>query len=68
MTKITNAAGREIDFEAAAALMDIDVAGSVDHGEHGDGQTEQEFFDAYCEAHRARFGEEFEPNKANPVW
>ncbi len=65
MTTITNAAGKEIDFEAASNLMDNDLSADLDHGA---GLTEQEFFDAYCGKHRAKFGEEFEPNKANPVW
>ena len=65
MAKIINAAHREIDFEAAAKLMDTELSESF---EHGDGLTEQEFFDAYCLAHRRKFGKVFEPNKANPVW
>lgn len=30
--------------------------------------AEQEFFDAYAKAHAERFGEEWELDKANPVW
>lgn len=65
MTTITNVHGREIDFDAAAALMDGQV--SADIGD-GDGMTAQEYFNTYCDWHRARHGEEFEPNKSNPVW
>ena len=65
MAKIINASGREIDFDAAAILMDNDISASF---EHGDGLTEQEFFDVYCLEHRRKYGEEFEPNKKNPTW
>lgn len=61
---ITNTWGTEIDFTAAATLMDDEIreeiAGTVD--------TEQEFFDAYCKAHEEKYGEEFELAKANPVY
>jgi hypothetical protein len=65
MTTITNQNGTEINFDAAVALMDSSLreqvaANGVD--------TEQAFFLAYADAHREMFGEEFEPNKANPVW
>jgi hypothetical protein len=65
MTKIINSTGKEIDFDAAALLMDQEISASF---EHGDGLTEQEFFDVYCLEHRKKFGEEFEPNKPHPVW
>lgn len=29
---------------------------------------DQEFFDAYCKRHAEKFGDEFEPNKANGQW
>ena len=66
MAKITNAAGTEIDFDAAVVLMDDEWREEV----HMDLApcTEQEFFDAYCHLHERKSGEEFEPNKANPVW
>lgn len=64
MIIVVNEWGTEIDFEAAANLMDNElreeICGTVD--------TEQEFFDAYCKAHEERFGEEFEPAKKNPCW
>lgn len=62
---ITNAHGKEIDFDAAAALMDDGIAAEL---EHGDGLTEQEFFEEYCLRHRAKFGEEYVANTSNPVW
>lgn len=65
MSLITNAAGHTIDFAAASALMDEGIVASLGYG---DGLTEQEFFLDYCAMHLARFGEEFEPNKSNPVW
>lgn len=64
MAKVINASGKEIDFEAAVALMDDDlretIAGTVD--------TDQEFFTAYEKAHETKFGESWELSKANPTW
>jgi hypothetical protein len=65
ISTVTNAAGREISFEAAAKRMDHGLSAFL---HHGDGQTEQEFFNAYCVMHRAKFGDEFEANKPNPAW
>ena len=62
MISVINTHGTEIDYEAAVMLMDDEIreeiCGTVD--------TDQEFFDAYCEAHEARYGEEFEFAKKNP--
>lgn len=66
MTMIYNGAGTEIDFEAAVGLMDDDLREDL-HRLMAP-CTEAEFFAAYCAAHRDKFGEEFEPNKSNPVW
>ena len=64
MAKVINASGKEIDFDAAAALMDDDlreeIAGTVD--------TDQAFFAAYEKAHEAKFGEPWELSKADPTW
>ena len=64
MAKVINTNGKEVDFDAAVALMDDDlreaIAGTVD--------TYQEFFAAYEKAHEAKFGEPWELSKANPVW
>ena len=63
--KITNSNGTVIDFDAAVALMDDDLREAV----HADLApcSEQEFFEAYCKAHEAKYGEAFEPDKASPV-
>lgn len=65
MTTITNAAGRTIDFDAAVKLMDDEISNALDGR---DLDSEQAYFDAYCDEHRTKFGQEFEPNKSNPVW
>jgi hypothetical protein len=65
MTYITNATGRSIDFDSALDLMDDDICEELDWLT---GLEEQEAFNAYCATHLEKFGEEFEPNKANPVW
>jgi hypothetical protein len=67
MTTITNAAGTEIDFDAAVNLMDDEIREAVHDALPADA-TEADFFRAYCEAHRSLTCEEFEPNKRNPVW
>lgn len=54
MTKITYK-GREYDMAAARNLMDDELCERI----HGTVDTEQEFFDAYVEAHAEKFGEEF---------
>lgn len=66
MTKITNAAGTTIDFNAAANLMDDELREGL-HDALAP-TNEQAFFEAYCAAHLDKFGADFEPNKANPVW
>ncbi|RMH38516.1 MAG: hypothetical protein D6694_12285 [Gammaproteobacteria bacterium] len=63
---VINAYGKEIDYEAAVNLMDDDIREQL-HAELAP-CSEQEFFDAYCKAHREKYGEDFEPAKANPVW
>jgi hypothetical protein len=74
MTTITNAHGVDIDFDAANNLMDRDLCERL-HAGDGDPTgsndrpgSEQQFFEWYCRLHREAFGEEFEPNKRNPVW
>lgn len=52
--------GNEVNFEAAAALMDDDIREKL-HDQMAP-CTEQEFFDAYAKAHAEKFdGEEFAP-------
>ena len=65
MAKVKNQHGTEIDFEAAVSIMDDDIREEL----HSQGiETEQEFFDRYCERHLEKYSEEFEPNKENPQW
>lgn len=47
----------QVDFEAAVNLMDNEIREAL-HAELAP-CTEQEFFDAYCEAHEEKYGEEF---------
>lgn len=47
--------GQEFDMAAARNLMDDEICELI----HGTVETEQEFFDAYIEAHAKKFGEEF---------
>lgn len=63
--KVINAAGREIDFEAAVQMMDDEIRERL----HAEGyETEQAFFAAYEAAHLAKYGEEWELSKDRPVW
>lgn len=52
--------GNEVDFDAAVGLMDDDIREEV-HGRLAP-CSEQEFADAYAEAHRAKYGESFTVN------
>lgn len=62
---IKNYYGQEIDFDVAVELMDDEIReATANEGWY----TEQEFFNAYCLNHLARFGEEFELNKPNPCY
>lgn len=51
---------QEVDFDGAVALMDDEVRETV-HATF-DGDSEQEFLDAYRAAHIAKFGTEFAVN------
>ena len=62
---VKNRANKEIDFEAAVALMDDDIREQLALEGY---ETEQEFFQAYEIAHALKYGEEWELSKANPVW
>jgi hypothetical protein len=63
MTKVQNSFG--VEFDLYLIYMDDDLREEL----HAEGfETEQEFFDAYCEAHEKRFGEEWELAKENPVF
>jgi hypothetical protein len=63
---ITNARGKEIDFDAALNLMDDDLRERLTNEREWD--SDRQFFLAYCVAHEKAFSEEFEPSKQNPVW
>ena len=65
MTTVVNSNGVKIEFEATLNLMDDEIREAI----AAEGiETEQDFFAAYCKAHLARFGEEFEPDKADGQW
>ena len=63
--KVMNNYGTEIEWNTAVNLMDDDLREQL-HAELAP-CSEQEFFSAYAEAHMARFGEEWEPDKKNPT-
>lgn len=50
--------GQEVDFDACVNLMDDDIREEL-HMDMAGSCTEQEFLDAYCEAHSNKYGEEF---------
>ena len=50
--------GYSVDFNACVQLMDDEIREKLNK-EIG-GCTEQEFFNAYCEEHEEKYGEEFE--------
>lgn len=56
----------EIDFDNAVTYMDDDIREEL-HEELAP-CAEQDFFDKYCEAHEAKFGEEWELAKENPCY
>ena len=64
--KVINSNGYELDFEAAAALMDDEIREAI-HAELAP-CSEQEFFTAYEKAHAEKYGGEWELSKANPCW
>lgn len=66
MSTVINLAGTEINFAAAVQLMDDEIREQL----HEDLApcTDQEFFTAYEKAHAAKYGEEWELSKANPIW
>lgn len=56
----------EIDFDAARNIMDVDIVEMLLNENWF--ETNQEFFDAYCEAHFENYGEAWELNKPNHAW
>jgi hypothetical protein len=65
-TTVTNQSGKEINFYSAAILMDAEIREAL--ANDGEERTDQEFFEAYEKAHEAKYGEQWELSKANPVW
>lgn len=60
MTGVRNAAGDLICFDAAVQLMDDRIRDRL-HNDLAPCEP-QAFYDAYCVAHRAEFGEDFKVN------
>ncbi|NLH07009.1 MAG: hypothetical protein GX484_05330 [Chloroflexi bacterium] len=63
---MVNPHGKQLDFEAALMNMDDDLREELHMALAP--CSEAEFFAAYADAHRERFGEEWELAKDNPVW
>lgn len=63
---VTNAYDVEIDIDVARNLMDDDII--IYEVEPQCPETDQEFFDLYCNAYRRLTGQECELNKPNPVY
>ena len=66
MTMVINKNGYELDYNAAARLMDDDLREEL--CDQLAPCTEQEFFTAYEAAHAEKFGEEWELSRENPCW
>lgn len=64
--KVLNKAGVWIDFRAAVALMDDDICDDL-HAEIAP-CSDQDFFEAYEDAHEEKYGEEWELSKTNPIF
>ena len=62
--KVINMNGTEINYEAAAELMDDEIRDSI----CSTVDSEQEFFTAYEKAHDEKYGEEWELSKENPCY
>ena len=60
--KVINSYGVAIEYNAAENLMEQYICDMIN------ADTEQEFFDSYASLHEAIYGEEWELDKANPVW
>ena len=63
---VINQYGKSLYFEAAVNLMDDDLREQI----HNDMApcSNQEFFDAYVNAHAKKFGEDWVLDDQNPVW
>jgi len=62
---VKNQHGREIDLDAASMIMDDDLMNSPKLNE---ADTDQEWYEIYCQLHEVKYGEEFEPDKENGQW
>jgi len=67
MSKVINANGYELDFDAAVNLMDDEIREALANSGR-DWESDQEFFSAYEIAHEEKFGKEWELSKERPVW
>ena len=65
MNKVKNQYGSEIDLDAAAMIMDDELTNSP---KLSDAETDQEWYEIYCQLHNEKYGEEFEPDKLNGQW
>ena len=63
---VHNRYGRALDFEAAVYKMDDDIREKL--ADELTPCTEQEFFDAYCVAHKEAYDEEWFLDDPNPNW
>lgn len=64
--EVTNKYGAKIDYDAAVNLMDDDIREKL--AAELAPCTDQEFFMAYCEAHAAKYGEEWTLDSAHPCY
>ena len=66
--QVVNLYGAKIEYNVAVAMMDDELREAIARDwDEGCGE-EQEFFDAYCEAHKSKFGEAWELDKPNPIY
>lgn len=63
---VVNEYGVQIDINQALNLMDEEIYQELDAKLNP--CDNQEFFDAYCEAHEEKYGEPWELAKPNPVY
>ena len=66
MEKVININGTEIIWESAFELMDDDIVNEI--AIKMEPCTKQEFMTEYENRHQAKFGEEWELSKENPVY
>lgn len=65
---IQNEYGVKIDFDAAVNLMDENLIEYLAIHSGDEIESQQDFFDHYCEVHLDKFGKEFELAKPCPVY